>query len=214
MKKLAILLALFSMAAFAHQGTFTDTRDKNKYKTVKIGNQTWMAENLNYQTGSSTWCDDSTPPNCEKYNTSWCYDNNASNCKKYGRLYIWEVAIKSCPDGWHLPTREEWNALIDFAGGKASKKLKSKSPKNWNGTDNYGFSALPGGSGGISEDFQMLGDMGYWWTATQGVHYGSEYAYYLSNDGGNPDPDSGAEGWREDSGSKDQSGYSVRCIQN
>ncbi|MDR0518115.1 MAG: hypothetical protein LBH25_13840, partial [Fibromonadaceae bacterium] len=111
------LLALLCTAAFAQQkGTFTDTRDKKAYKTVKIGEQTWMAENLNYNAKGSK-----------------CYDNKDANCKKYGRLYSWETAKTACPSGWHLPTKEEWAKLQDFAGG-SDTNLKTKS--GWDaGTD-------------------------------------------------------------------------------
>jgi uncharacterized protein (TIGR02145 family) len=135
--------------------TFTDGRDGRTYRTVKIGGQTWMAENLNYKTDSS-----------------WCYKNSASNCNAYGRLYSWNAAMKACPAGWHLPSEEEWEELFRFVNEEhkhssrgsdgsdgtyndAYKKLKSKrgwgnisfitSVDNGNGTDDYGFRAMPGG---------------------------------------------------------------------
>jgi len=153
-KKTTIALLLICTAAFAQQkGTFTDSRDKKKYKTVKIGEQTWMAENLNYNaTGSK------------------CYDNNSANCTKYGRMYDWSAALKACPKGWHLPSDAEWDTLVNYAGGweTAGKKLKSVSGWNNNGggTDDYGFSALPGG-GGDERKFDTGGDEGYWWSATE-----------------------------------------------
>ena len=127
-------------------------------KTVVIGGQTWLAENLNYQTG-----------------TSWCYKDSASLCKKYGRLYDWETAKMACPSGWHLPTSDEWDALVTAAGGNtAGKKLKSTSGwnknNNGNGTNDFGFSALPGGghySEGGNFGFSYAGYLGNWWTATE-----------------------------------------------
>jgi uncharacterized protein (TIGR02145 family) len=120
-----------------------------------------MAENLNYQTGKS-----------------WCSDNKESNCNKYGRLYDWKTAKKVCPSGWHLPSRAEWDGLVGAAGGKttAGKKLKSTSGwyNNGNGTDEYGFSALPGGYRYIDGDFRHAGNDGDWWTATEGD---ADYAY-------------------------------------
>jgi uncharacterized protein (TIGR02145 family) len=113
-------------------GTFTDSRDGQTYKTVKIGNQTWMAQNMNYRT--------------EK--RSCCYENNPDNCKKYGKLYDWNTANVACPKGWHLPSKGEWTKWITMVGSlRAGKTLKSKSGWNesGNGTDDYGFSALPGG---------------------------------------------------------------------
>jgi len=124
-----------------------DTRDGKKYKTVKIGNQTWMAENLNYEAKNSK-----------------CYDNKQENCTKYGRLYDWSTAMKACPSGWHLPSKDEWQELVDLAGGNlvAGKKLKTKN--NW-GTDDYGFSALLGGEGSVSLGrlrFDGVDSFGHW----------------------------------------------------
>lgn len=107
---------------------------------------------------------------------SWCYNDSPDSCAKYGRLYTWAAAKTACPSGWHLPTREEWQSLVDSAGGDAvaGKKLKAGSGWNdyWgrsgNGTDEYGFSALPGGDlpgGGYFNP--VVGDFGYWWTATE-----------------------------------------------
>jgi len=132
-----------------------DSRDAQTYRTVKIGNQTWLAQNLNFKTDKSK-----------------CYDNKESNCAKYGRLYNWEAALKACPVGWHLPSDEEWHALVAFAGGDevAGKKLKAKSGWNKpsNGTDDFGFSALPGGYGISDGSFSSVGNNGYWWSSTEG----------------------------------------------
>jgi uncharacterized protein (TIGR02145 family) len=144
--------------AIASLSSFTDSRDGKSYKTVKIGEQVWMAENLNYKTDNSQ-----------------CYDNNEANCNKYGRLYNWKTAKKACPQGWYLPSDDEWKKLANFAGGDeiAGKKLKAKSG---GGTDVYGFSALSGGRGAVS-----------WWTATD-VGFRDDWAYYRSmNFGGSYD---------------------------
>jgi len=157
----ALIAVLFAMskAQPAETGTLTDARDAKTYKTVKIARQTWMAENLNYQ-----------PPQ----GNSWCYKDSASYCGKYGRLYDWKTARTACPPGWHLPSRQEWDELTTAAGGvsTAGKKLKAKT--GWgdgNGSDDYNFSALPGGyrySGGA---YYHAGSQGYWWTATEyGIH--------------------------------------------
>jgi uncharacterized protein (TIGR02145 family) len=161
--------------------------DSKSYRAVKIGNQMWMAENLNRATANS-----------------WCYDNSESNCNKYGRLYTWDAAKGACPAGWHLPTRIEWNALVTAVGGASSAggKLKSKSP-NWNGTDDYGFSALSGGSRYPDGSVSGVGSFGYWWTATP---YGASKAnsWYMRT--GNADV-------REYDYGKDY-GFSVRCVQD
>jgi len=152
----AVLLSV--SAVNAQGGSFTDARDGKTYRTVKIGNQTWMAENLNYKTDKSV-----------------CYDNEESNCQKYGRLYDWKTALKACPAGWHLPSDKEWTALTDFVGGKKTAGRKLKSKTEWvvevNGykaaADDYGFSALPGGYGDSRGDFGNAGNYGSWWSATE-----------------------------------------------
>jgi len=157
-------------------GTFTDNRDNKEYKTVKLNKTTWMAQNLNYLPDSGI---------------SVCYDNSLDSCAKYGRLYNWTTAMAIaiiyldsawggsdvghqgiCPAGWHLPSRSEWDNLLSTVGGAttAGKKLKSKEgwSDNGNGTDNYGFTALPGGQGCADNGcFAFIGEIAFWWTATQ-----------------------------------------------
>jgi len=146
---------------------FTDPRDGKKYRTVKIGNKIWMAENLNYETGNS-----------------WCYGNNESNNRKYSRLYDWNTAMKACPAGWHLPTNDDWRDLIQAIGGEnaAGKKLKSKTGwnNNGNGTDEFGFSALPGGYRRIDGYIYEINDSGVWWSATEDENNSGGGAYYRS----------------------------------
>ncbi|MDR2693280.1 MAG: fibrobacter succinogenes major paralogous domain-containing protein [Chitinispirillales bacterium] len=144
-------------------GEFTDIRDDQKYRTVKIGSQVWMAENLNF-----------------KIDGSWCYDDDEVNGKIYGMLYTWDAAMAACPVGWHLPTRDEWKAMLEAVGGweVAGKHLKSKT--GWladyeiKNLDTYGFSALPGGSRNTGGSFITAGLYGHWWTATKN---GNDDAY-------------------------------------
>jgi len=202
MSKIATLLLLCT-ALFAQQiGTLTDTRDGKIYKTTKIGEQVWMAENLNYKVGDSK-----------------CYDNKPSNCSKYGRLYDWQTAMKACPEGWHLPTIEEWDILLHYVDGTsgtespyrsktAGKFLKATSDwkENGNGEDKYGFSALPGGdSYYFYDDFRSLHSHGHWWSATK---FSNGYAYYRVMD-------YYLDGvyWFYDSKYSFLSGASVRCLQ-
>jgi uncharacterized protein (TIGR02145 family) len=164
-------------------GIFTDSRDGTTYRTVKIGRQTWMAKNLNYQTGKS-----------------WCYNNKADNCHEYGKLYDWETAMKACPAGWHLPSRDEWSELVNFIGGKeiAGTKLKSTSP---NSKDNLWFSALPGGARHTTGIFVDRSLVGYWWTASE---YDVSRAYGLSM---------GANYTSVDESNIDKNySFSVRCV--
>jgi len=129
-------------------------------KSVKIGTQTWMAENLNIETAGSK-----------------CYDNKPENCQKYGRLYDYEAAIKACPSGWHLPSKAELDKLIAFAGGEDNADGHLKAKSGWedggNGEDKFGFAALPGGYGST---FSNAGNYGYWWSSTK---YDNNHAYYL-----------------------------------
>jgi uncharacterized protein (TIGR02145 family) len=119
-----------------------------------------MAENLNYNASDSK-----------------CYGDNSGGdsqnmCGTYGRLYNWATALTVCPAGWHLPTRAEWNVL-----GDDTRKLKATSGwnNNGNGTDDYGFSALPGGLGTSVGSFDDVGNYGLWWSASE---YNSNGAYY------------------------------------
>jgi uncharacterized protein (TIGR02145 family) len=149
---------------------FTDSRDGQTYRTVTIGSQTWMAENLN-------WAGDGD-------NLGACYDNNSTNCDLYGRLYDWNTVMAGsssssstpsgvqgiCPAGWHVPSDAEWTALTNIVGGvsMAGTRLKAASPY-WNGTDGYGFSALPAGAYfavGFPGGFSGVGTYGGWWSAT------------------------------------------------
>ena len=136
------------------------------FRTIKIGTQTWMAENLNCNLEGSK-----------------CHENSADSCAKYGRLYNWEDAKKACPAGWHLPDTTEWNTLVDFAGGleTAGKKLQATSGwyDNDNGTDDYGFAALPGSFGDSRGGFGPAGHDGYWWSATEYSAYDA-WGLYMS----------------------------------
>ena len=138
-------------------GTYSDQRDGQTYRWIKIGEQIWMAENLNYKTGDS-----------------WCYDNKATNCNKYGRLYNWKSATTACPDGWHLPSNAEWSILVDYLGGSkvAGSKLKETGTTHWQSpntgaANESGFSALPGGCHYTNGGFDSLGYYGYWWLASR-----------------------------------------------
>jgi len=170
-------------------GTFTDPRDGKTYKTVTIGNQTWMAENLNYEAEGSK-----------------CYNNDPANGQKYGRLYKQETAKKACPPGWHLPSWDEWQELVNFAGGEiAGKKLKATNGwiGNGNGTDEYGFAALPGGSGSYDDRFSFVGMYGYWWTAKKDSPIKAYFRFM--------DDHYESVGWDNDLDSKLRS---VRCIKD
>lgn len=160
-------------------GSMTDI-DGNTYKTVTIGTQTWMAENLKvtkYNDGTSipnvtdatAWSELTTGALCD-------YKNTPSNSETYGKLYNWYAVNtgKLCPTGWHLPSDAEWTELTDYLGGTsdAGGKLKETGTTHWNSpntgaTNETGFTALPGGYRYSDGTFNYIGYGGYWWSATE-----------------------------------------------
>ena len=131
---------------------------QREYKTVVIGTQHWMAENLNRETENS-----------------YCYNNDDSKCEQYGRLYTWEAASEACPAGWHLPSQTDWQAIISLAEAcdeckeNAGRLLKSKTGwnDNGNGWDTFGFTALPAGYRGLNGVFYHIGDAAMMWSSTR-----------------------------------------------
>jgi uncharacterized protein (TIGR02145 family) len=180
-KRLSLTLVLTLLIHAAAQPAAPLQYGGKTYKTAKIGKQTWMAENLNYEAEGSL-----------------CHEDNPANCAKYGRLYKWRLAMKVCPEGWHLPSNAEWDELYRFVDGNkgtespyqsktAGKHLKAVSGWNedGNGTDKYSFSALPGGLGFLDGSFGILGsvdifgsvgDRSYWWSASK-YESSSDHAY-------------------------------------
>ncbi|MEN8121234.1 MAG: FISUMP domain-containing protein [Bacteroidota bacterium] len=102
------IILIFSSPVFSQENIITDERDGKQYKTVRIGHQVWMAENIDFESENSWW-----------------YNDKKRYRKKYGRLYTWSAAMNACPSGWHLPSDEEWTKLIGFYGGEkfAAKEL-------------------------------------------------------------------------------------------
>jgi len=117
---------------------------------VTIGSQKWAKKNLDCEVGESK-----------------CYENNSANCTKYGRLYDWNTAKTACPSGWRLPTNEEWDILenVGYDKLKATSGWNNTSNTNRNGTDDFGFTALPGGAGLSDGSFRDVGEKGLWWSA-------------------------------------------------
>jgi uncharacterized protein (TIGR02145 family) len=163
--------------------TFTDSRDGKTYKTVKIGNQVWMAENLCYK------------PNSGNY---WAYENNQSNVARYGYLYDWETAEKVCPSGWHLPSIEEFKTLLTNFGGGGSNAFHALKEGG-----SSGFSALFGGWHNSSGNFFFIGDLGGWWSSSEG-DTGSAWGLNMFS------------GYQDaDMNDADKAvGFSVRCLQD
>lgn len=135
------------------RGLMIDSRDGRTYKTVVIGSQIWMAENLNYKTDNS-----------------FCYDDNLRNCSKYGRLYTRMAALGACPEGWHLPTKKDFEILFSAVGGLSRAGALLKSTTGWNnggnGEDVYSFTAL---AAGIREgnSYRGMGSETYFWSSTE-----------------------------------------------
>ena len=179
-----------------HFGTLTDARNGKTYKTVKIGSQVWMAENLDYAYSEGTA-------------RSYCYDDDPANCDKYGRLYTWSAAMDSaavfgdggkgcgkgvkctptypvrgvCPEGWHLPSNAEWATLEEFVantlfdGKMDSVGYALKSASGWKngGTDAVGFGALPAGYRNSAGTFECVFEPALFWSSTED---GANRAYY------------------------------------
>jgi len=188
------------VTASAPADTITD-QNGNVYKTVKIGNQWWMAENLKttkYNDGTSipvtdpTWKKQTIPARWYGLKTpAYCWYKNDSSTygSVYGALYNWYAVNtgKLCPTGWHVPSDAEWTALIDYLGGKsvAGYKLKETGTKHWRrpntgATNESGFTALPGGArdcGRLLNDreFRYIRSLGHWWSSTE---YAPEYPEY------------------------------------
>jgi uncharacterized protein (TIGR02145 family) len=155
------------------RGTFMDSRDGKNYKTVVIGTQTWMAENLAYK---------------PKKGNYWAYDNNMVNVKQYGYLYDWKTACEVCPEGWRLPTEEDWTVLIKSF--KISKIIND-------------LTAVPGGYYNSSGKYFSMGYSGTWWSLSQTENFKSKADFYQLN----------TNELKLGSFSI-QNGFSVRCIKN
>lgn len=175
-------------------GTMTD-QDGNIYKTVTIGTQTWMAENLRttkYNDGSAIdhvtdneeWTDLTTGAYCNYNNTT-----DAVQIATYGRLYNWHAVDlnKLAPAGWHMPSAAEWTTLANYLGGSeiAGGKLKENGINHWKtynegATNETGFTALPGGARSHTGGFISFEERGMWWSATYDV-LNFAFSRYLYN---------------------------------
>ena len=184
-------------------GEMTDSRDQQTYNTVTLGDQTWLAENLNHETEDS-----------------WCYDDDPANCEKYGRLYTWQAALTACPDGWSPGSKEDWVALSTYLDPDteepsdqimdiseiAGEMMKATGTEwtSWNAgaTNIAGFSVLPAGNRD-NEMYTVVGFITMFWTATE---TDDDYAWTLMLDAGQ----SGI--FLDDTAVTKDYGLSVRCI--
>ncbi len=197
------------------------------YSTIEIGDQCWFAENLNVGKRIDSTSNQTDNDTIEKY----CYRDSIEYCDTYGGLYIWDemmqystdTAVQGiCPDGWHVSTNHEWKILegtVDslygvgdpewdikgFRGYDAGHNLKSQ--KGWgsgfNGSDAYGFTALPGGYRSYATSYGSLGEYGYWWTSFE----------YDTDNGWNRNLYSGYRDICQHENVK-SFGFSVRCLKD
>lgn len=193
--------------------SFTDSRDGTVYQTVKIGNQTWMAENLKYLTNitsSNVSLDNASCAYVYGYNGVNVEDAKAtSNYQTYGVLYNWLSAKDACPEGWYLPSKSDFETLVSYLGGEniAGGKLKETGTTHWNSpnnaTNSSEFTALGGGM--FYGLFAHQKELGILWSSEQSYKYDypSAYSYMLTNES--------SDVVSSDEMSRDI-GCSVRCI--
>ena len=217
------LLVLLFVINACDDSSLKDSRDGQKYRTVKIGSQIWMAQNLNY-----------------KIEDSYCYNDDPLNCIAFGRLYTWAAALRACPSGWHLPSKAEFEMLFTTVGGEFALGQKLKSTHGWNdgsygegpekaefkktseallggammdkiksmnkggnGTDAYSFTALPAGDRFDNGGYGYMGQSAYFWSSTE---YSKRRAYCM--DLLEMLDDAGLFGKGKDFG------FSVRCVKD
>lgn len=204
-------------------------------KSIKIGNQEWLTENLNvdhFNNGDEIQQIESAEDwlmYLKEKKPAWCYyENDASNEKKYGKLYNWHAVNDPrgiAPKGYHIPSDTEWTELIDYLDGVpanpndvigsgtiAGPKMKNDSGWNnsENGTNDSGFSALPAGKrSGFDGNFANIGETGYWWSSTEDYKTKAFGRVLLPNT---------RYGIKEGRIYKEtefkESGFSVRCLRN
>jgi uncharacterized protein (TIGR02145 family) len=216
--KVCTLSRTVSLSAYAPN---VSDIEGNSYKTVYIGNQQWMGENLK----TAKYNDGTAIPNITD-NTQWSnnttgawsyYNNDAANNVKYGKLYNW-FAVSSttngnknmCPTGWHVPTDAEWTVLIDYLGGTnvAGGKMKEVGTSSWNSPNTEAantslFTGLPGGYRSNNGSYYFIGYYGYWWSSTE---YGTSNAWSRTLGGSN------GVAYRNYDGK--ELGFSVRCLRD
>jgi uncharacterized protein (TIGR02145 family) len=192
MKMYRLIASTFVLIVFSLTKLFAQTDklrntlidiDGNVYKTVIIGTQIWMAENLkvtkysNGDTIGTTYPDTLNYMQVSNPKYQWIYENKDSNLYSYGRLYTWFVVNDNrnvCPTGWHVPTQVDWATLIQFLGGDslAHGKLKEVGTKHWDkpnigATNKSGFTGIPGGNHHPKGTFLFMGECGHWWSSTE-----------------------------------------------
>jgi len=191
MKKYFLAAAfILAFSTLQSQDKFTDKRDGNVYRIIKVNGITWIAENMRYKPG----------------NGAVYYDNNPDNAGDYGLLYEWETAKKVCPDGWHLPTGAEFRNLSDHFQHHDSWRKESK--------DTVSFTIQLGGFQDQEGTFSEIDESGYYWTATEYDKKSAEYFSYLIIDNMVVTDISRKEDIEDIQGTDKDDKYSVRCIKH
>jgi uncharacterized protein (TIGR02145 family) len=178
-------------------GEETKSNETTNFNEVAINNQVWMTENLNvdkFRNGDPILhavTDEEWKKAGENGEPAWCYyDNDPVNGEKYGKLYNWYAVNdprRLAPEGWKIPSDEDWTTLTDYLGGEEIAGEKMKSTNGWglegNGTNESGFSGLPGGVRADSGTFLTIDYYGYWWSSSEG-DTSSAWSRYLGYDNG------------------------------
>jgi uncharacterized protein (TIGR02145 family) len=188
-----ILLAFTSLLIFAclsGQEKFTDKRDGNIYTTITIHGVTWMAENLKFKTNSG----------------AYMFDNNSNNLPYYGLLYEWKTALTVCPAGWHLPSGEEFQQLINHFEQKDAWRKSTSDPSS--------FAIQLGGMQDHEGTFSEMDESAYYWTSTEYDPGNAEYFSYLVINKMPITDISRKADIEEIPGTGKTNKYSVRCIKN
>ena len=188
---LFFILLLFVQSSYAQDETIKyskliDQRDGKIYKTIKVGNQEWFQENLNFEIEGS-----------------WCVE-----CEKYGRLYNFEKATQACPKGWHIPSLEEWKLLIENLGGEEIIKNRMRCKDGWlssniQNSDSTVFWGIPTPYVTTNGMVRQTGRYATWWSSTLALEP-ANWTYRITYD----------KAKIESYGFYKVSGFSVRCIKD
>lgn len=163
-----ILLFVLPTYAVKPSNSYKDPRDKQKYRTIKVGSRLWLADNLNY-----------------KMDGSFCYKDDESQCMAYGRLYTWDAAINACPQGFHLPTDDDFQSLWQAAGADFNAAYLLKAAYGWsgetNGSDTLKFSAMPAGNRFDDETYGNLSKFAFFWSSEASKEKQNARVWYMTS---------------------------------
>lgn len=163
-----ILLFVLPTYAVKPSNSYKDPRDKQKYRTIKVGSRLWLADNLNY-----------------KMDGSFCYKDDESQCMAYGRLYTWDAAVNACPQGFYLPTDDDFQSLWQAAGADFNAAYLLKAAYGWsgetNGSDTLKFSAMPAGNRFDDETYGNLSKFAFFWSSEASKEKQNARVWYMTS---------------------------------